>query len=65
MLTKILLGAALLLAGLWLLLPLGTGLPLQGMAWNDFKVVLWGAVPPFLLFMGALVIWIEMEDAKE
>ncbi len=65
MFAKVLFGIILFFAGLWLILPIASGLPLQGTAWNDFKVVLWGVLPPFLLFMGGLIVWIEMEDMKE
>jgi uncharacterized protein YhhL (DUF1145 family) len=61
---KILLGVIVLLAGLWLLLPLGTGLPYQGATWDDFKTVFFGLVPSLVVFVGALIIWIEMEDRK-
>jgi len=59
-----LLGAIVVILGLWLLLPLGTGFYYQGTAWEDFKIVLWGLVPPILVFVGCLTIWIESEDRK-
>jgi hypothetical protein len=62
---KILLGVVLLFAGAWLLLPPLTGLPYQGATWAEFKAVVLGLLPPILVFVGALAIWIEMEDRKD
>lgn len=65
MVAKIILGVIILAVGLWLLLPLGMGLPYyQGSTWNDFKVVFWGTLPLILIFLGGLMAWIEMEDMR-
>jgi len=64
MIAKILLGVVILLAGLWLLLPLPVSLPYQGAAWGDFKAAMWGLIPPVMVFVGGLMVWIEMEDRK-
>jgi hypothetical protein len=64
MAAKIILGLIFLLIGLWLLLPLPTGLPYQGVGWEEFMIVLIGIVPAFLVFLGVLIMWIEFEDMK-
>lgn len=64
MAAKLLLGIIFLLIGLWLLLPLPTGLPYQGLGWEEFLTVLIGVVPAFLIFLGLLIAWIEVEDMK-
>lgn len=61
---KISLGITVLLAGLWLLVPPFSGLPYQGATWDNFKAVFFGLVPPLMIFLGGLIIWIEMEDRK-
>ncbi|MEM5814240.1 MAG: hypothetical protein QXD77_00280 [Candidatus Aenigmatarchaeota archaeon] len=61
---KILLGLALAAIGLWLLLPPLYGGFYQGLGWEAFKTVVLGLLPAILVFIGALIIWIESEDMK-
>ena len=62
---KAIFGLVLLLAGLWLLIP---GFVVSGYtsgAWlQDFLVLLRGLIPPFLVFLGFILVWIEAEDMK-
>ena len=62
---KLLIGLVLLLAGLWLLVP---GIVISGYssgAWlNDFVTLIKGLVPPFLLFIGFILAWIDWEEIK-
>ena len=58
---KIILGLILVIVGLWALLPL---------SWNGlgFYIQLWevvkGVIPVFLIFIGAILVWIEWEELK-
>lgn len=64
MAAKLLLGIILVLIGAWLLLPLETGLPYQGVGWEEFVTVLIGVVPVGLIFLGLLIGWIDWEDMR-
>jgi len=59
---KILVGIALVVTGLWVLLPIGAW-P-SGIAWNEFKTVLIGTVPVLAVLIGVLLVWIESEELK-
>lgn len=69
---KLVLGVILVLIGLWLLAPSSwistvKSSSVRGMDlnWgNEFIQVLKGAIPPFLVLIGALVVWIESEEMK-
>ena len=69
---KLLIGLVFIGVGLYLLVPgswlgladkgLGTGLNLE---WGDeFLVVLKGMIPPILVLIGILIVWIESEELK-
>lgn len=60
---NVLIGAVLLLAGLWLLLP-PMGMPYQGVSWDNFKFVAIGLVPVVLVIVGFLMVWVEFEEKK-
>jgi hypothetical protein len=67
-LAKLVLGFVLICAGVYAILP-GNFLPpilgiSQGFAWEAFKTVLLGAIPPMLAFLGLLIVWIEIEEIK-
>lgn len=66
---KLIIGLVLALLGLWLLLPAGVPAVKASAQttfdWSgEFLTVLKGAVPPFLVVIGALVVWIESEELK-
>ncbi len=69
---KLVLGVVVILIGLWLLLPAGVVeevKPEEGISarldwWQHFKTVLMGMIPPFLIVIGILVVWIEAEEMK-
>lgn len=69
---KLVFGVILVLVGIWLLVPSAwissvktstvSGYDLN---WGgEFVQVLKGAIPPFLVLIGALVVWIESEEMK-
>ncbi len=53
---KIIIGIVLILIGLYLLLPLGL--------WRELYSVLQGIIPIFLIFIGAILVWVESEELK-
>jgi len=58
---KILIGIILVIVGLWAIIPVywsGLGL------WNELWTVIKGVVPAFLVFVGAILVWIESEELK-
>jgi hypothetical protein len=58
---KIIIGLILVIVGIWALLPLdwnGLGL------WSGLLFVLEGIIPAFLIFIGAILVWIEWEELK-
>jgi len=58
---KIILGLILVIIGLWLLIPVTWG----GRGWWPQLVsVIIGVLPIFLLFIGAILVWIESEELK-
>jgi len=58
---KIILGLILVIVGLWAIMPLGwNGLGLYVQLWEVIK----GIVPIFLIFIGAILVWIECEELK-
>jgi hypothetical protein len=58
---KIILGLILVIIGLWAILPLSwNGLGLYVELWEVIK----GIVPIFLIFIGAILVWIELEELK-
>ncbi len=63
MCTRLATGVLLLLAGLYLLVPLN-GFPYSGAALNSFLTTLAGVVPTFLIVFGMIIVWIESENLK-
>ncbi len=65
---KLTVGLLLVFAGLYAILPGSYFAPLfgvtQGFAWEAFKTVLLGSIPPFLIFVGLLMVWVELEEIK-
>ena len=58
---KIILGLILVIVGLWAIIPLSwSGLGLYVQLWEVVK----GIVPVFLIFIGAILVWIEWEELK-
>ena len=58
---KIIIGIALILVGIWALLPstfYGLGML------EDLIIVVYGVVPGFLIFIGLILVWIEAEEMK-
>ena len=57
---KVLLGIILVIVGLWLLI-----YGYNGTGWlSDFVSVVKGILPVFLVFIGAILVWIESEELK-
>lgn len=63
---KILVGTALIAAGLYALVPLGISVQgiASGFALDEFVSVLTGAVPLFAVLVGILIIWVGSEELK-
>ncbi|MEM5872361.1 MAG: hypothetical protein QXD55_00650 [Candidatus Aenigmatarchaeota archaeon] len=58
---KIILGLILVIIGLWAIIPMEwSGLGLYVQLWEVIK----GVVPAFLIFIGAILVWIEWEEFK-
>lgn len=58
---KIIIGLILVIVGLWAIMPLDwSGLGLYVQLWEVIK----GVVPAFLVFIGAILVWIEWEELK-
>jgi len=58
---KVILGIILVVVGLWLLAPVSWG----GRAWwPQLLTVIIGVVPIGLIFIGAILVWIESEELK-
>jgi len=66
---KIILGIVLVVIGLWLILPvtwcqsISPDFKCFGL-WSDLWLVLKGVMPAFLIFIGAILVWIESEELK-
>ena len=61
---KVILGIILFIIGLWLILPVSwTGCEYCGL-WQELWLVIKGVVPIFLIFIGAILVWIESEELK-
>lgn len=58
---KIILGLVLVIIGLWLLIPVTWG---GREWWPQFVSVIIGVLPIFLIFIGAILVWIESEELK-
>ncbi len=69
---KLILGVIVVLVGFWLLLPAGMVeevKPEEGISarldwWEPFRTVVMGMIPPFMIVVGILVVWIEAEEMK-
>ncbi|NIM47393.1 MAG: hypothetical protein GTN40_04535 [Candidatus Aenigmarchaeota archaeon] len=58
---KVILGIILVIIGLWLLIPVSWG----GRAWwPELLTMIKGVLPIFLVFIGAILVWIESEELK-
>jgi hypothetical protein len=58
---KILVGIILVLIGLWAIVPVSwSGLGL----WKELWTVVKGVLPAFIVFIGAVLVWIESEELK-
>ncbi len=66
---KIIIGILLIIAGLYAIIPhwlvpvTVAGIK-TGFAWEAFKTVLLGAIPPMIIIIGILIVWIEIEELK-
>lgn len=58
---KIILGIVLVIIGLWLLIPISWG---GREWWPQLVSVIIGVLPIFLIFIGAILVWIESEELK-
>ena len=61
---KVLVGIALVIAGLYVLVPLGPSYPFSGIALGQFVNLLIGVIPPLVVLIGILIVWIEWEELK-
>jgi len=68
---KLILGIILVLIGLWLLVPATPMFAAIKPAswsilnwWDEFKIVLKGIIPPIVIILGVLIVWIESEELK-
>ena len=74
---KLIFGIILILLGLWLLVPAGAPLvgavkPVQwatigriSLDWSsEFLTVVKGMIPPVIIILGILIVWIESEELK-
>lgn len=70
---KLIIGLILVVIGVWLLVPAtatfavvkGTSQTMNMLDWSgEFLTVLKGSIPPLLILIGALVVWIESEELK-
>jgi hypothetical protein len=58
---KVILGIILVIIGLWLLIPVSWG----GRGWwPQLVTVILGIIPIVLVFIGAILVWIESEELK-
>lgn len=58
---KIILGIILVIVGIWALIPIDwSGLGLYVQLYEVIK----GVVPAFIIFIGAILVWIEWEELK-
>jgi hypothetical protein len=58
---KIILGLIFVIVGIWAIIPLSwNGLGLYMNLWEVLK----GVLPAFLVFIGAILVWIEWEELK-
>jgi hypothetical protein len=58
---KIIMGLILVIIGLWSIMPLSwNGLGLYVQLWEVVK----GVVPAMLVFVGAILVWVEWEELK-
>lgn len=58
---KIILGLILVIIGVWAIIPISwNGLGL----WSELWLIIKGVVPAFLVFIGAILVWIEAEELK-
>jgi hypothetical protein len=64
---KIIVGLILVIVGAWLLFPLPLP-PIAGIEWGafweNFIFLLKAIIPPFLIVLGLVLMWIESEDVK-
>ena len=60
---KVILGLILVIVGLWLVLPI-SWCPWCIGWWQEFWAVIKGILPMFLIFIGAILVWIESEELK-
>ena len=58
---KILVGIVLVIIGIWAIAPVSWG----GLGlWEELWTVLKGILPAFIVFIGAVLVWIESEELK-
>lgn len=65
---KMVIGIILVLIGFWLLIPSAWIAAIKPIAWfdwwNPFVTMVKGVIPPMLILLGILVVWIEWEELK-
>jgi len=66
---KIIVGIILVIIGLWLILPAAwcqsLATDFKCMEWyHDLVTVIKGFLPAFLIFVGAVLVWIESEEMR-
>lgn len=62
---KLLIGVLLVLGGLWLVIPVSLLSKPTVFDWyGPFVTMIKGLIPPLLVFLGVIIIWIEREEMK-
>ena len=73
---KLIFGLILILIGLWLLVPVDSVLSVVKPAawariggvsldwWDEFTTIVKGIIPPMVIILGILIVWIEGEELK-
>ena len=58
---KILIGLVFVIVGLWAIIPVSWG----GLGlWQELWIIVKGIVPALLVFVGAILVWIESEEMR-
>jgi len=59
---KIIIGALLVIGSVYYVVT--NPLNLTPTAWNAFKTVLYGIVPPFVFLVGLFIVWLELDELR-
>jgi len=59
---KIFIGAILVIGSVYYVVT--NPLNLTPTAWNAFKTVIYGIIPPFLFLVGLFIVWLELDELR-